>query len=149
MEGKILNFEADRQVGTISGDDGRRYKFMASEFKGAPGRLRVGGRVDFDTDPEGVVAIEIFPALTGSSEDKNKWIAAILAIVLGVWGIHKFYLGKNNAGIIMLLCGTIGWILVLPGIAMCIVAFIEFIIYLVKSEDEFHEQYVAGDRAWF
>ena len=52
-------------------------------------------------------------------------------------------------GIIMLLMGTVGWILVLPGLAACFIAFIETIIYLVKSDQSFYEDYVAGDRSWF
>ena len=33
---------------------------------------------------------------------KNKIVAALLAFFLGTLGIHKFYLGKTTAGIIML-----------------------------------------------
>ena len=149
MLGKILNFDYERGVGTISGDDGVRYKFVRAEFKGAQTGLRAGMTVDFDRDSEGQVAFEIYPALPSGYSDKNKWIAAVLAFVLGLFGVHKFYLGKTSAGIIMLLCGTIGWLLIIPGLVISLIAFIEFIIYLVKSEQDFHEQYVLGDKAWF
>jgi hypothetical protein len=49
----------------------------------------------------------------------------------------------------MLICGTIGWFLVLPGLAMCLIAFIEFIIYLTKSDEQFYQDYVVGTREWF
>lgn len=44
---------------------------------------------------------------------KNKWIALLLAIFLGEFGFHRFYVGKVGTGLIWLftfgLCG-IGWI---------------------------------------
>jgi hypothetical protein len=45
--------------------------------------------------------------------------------------------------------GTVGWLLVLPGLAVCVIAFIEFIVYLIKSDQQFYEDYVIGDRQWF
>ena len=47
---------------------------------------------------------------------KSKIVAGVLAILLGNFGIHKFYLGKPGAGILYILfCwtyipGLIGWI---------------------------------------
>lgn len=58
---------------------------------------------------------------------KSKVAAGLLAIFLGGFGIHKFYLGKPIQGIIYLLfCWTY-----IPEI----VAFIEGIIYLTKNDD--------------
>ncbi|HKL73746.1 MAG TPA: TM2 domain-containing protein, partial [Clostridia bacterium] len=34
---------------------------------------------------------------------KNKYIAALLAIFLGLFGVHKFYLGQKTAGIVYLI----------------------------------------------
>lgn len=93
-------------------------------------------------------AVSVYVVSTGLS-DKNKWVAALLTFFFGIWGVHKFYLGKNTAGVIMLVCGTVGWFLVIPGIAVALISFIELIIYLLKSEQQFHEDYVAGDRSWF
>ena len=79
-----------------------------------------------------------------SAEAKNKKvIAGILAILLGGFGIHKFYLGYTNAGIIQLIVGflTCG--------AFNIVGFIEGILYLVKSDDEFEQTYIYNKREWF
>lgn len=46
--------------------------------------------------------------------EKNKWVAFILCILFGVFGVHKFYEGKIALGILYLctggLCG-IGWII--------------------------------------
>ena len=49
-----------------------------------------------------------------SSEQKSRLIAGLLGIFLGGWGIHNFYLGYTNKGILNIvlnfLCG-IGYIL--------------------------------------
>lgn len=37
-----------------------------------------------------------------SSSDKSRGIALILAIVLGVFGAHRFYVGKIGTGVLML-----------------------------------------------
>ena len=56
----------------------------------------------------------------------NKLIAALLALFLGGFGIHKFYLHRPIQGIIyLLLCWT--WI---PSL----IAFIEGIVYLCMSQ---------------
>ena len=84
------------------------------------------------------------PMVAGAS-DRNKWVAALLAFVLGGFGIHKFYLGRTKAGVIMLILT----LTIIGAPISAIIAFIEFIIYLVKDEQRFHEEYVVGDRAWF
>ena len=86
---------------------------------------------------------------SGGTGEKNKMIAFLLALFLGVWGIHKFYLGYNNQGIIMLVCGTIGWFLLIPPVVMAIIALIEAIMYISKSDDEFQKVYVDNKKAWF
>jgi hypothetical protein len=37
-----------------------------------------------------------------STSDKSRGIAFILAIVLGVFGAHRFYVGKTGTGLLML-----------------------------------------------
>ena len=34
-------------------------------------------------------------------------------------------------------------------IASCIIAFIEFVVYLIKSDQQFYDDYVVGNREWF
>ena len=58
---------------------------------------------------------------------KNKWIALFLCIFLGFLGAHKFYAGKVAAGILYLL---FFWTCI-----PAIIAFIEFILALCKTED--------------
>jgi TM2 domain-containing membrane protein YozV len=74
----------------------------------------------------------------------QKIAAGLLAIFLGAFGLHKFYLGYITAGIIMLVvslfsCGTI----------MAVIGFIEGIIYLTRTNEEFAARYVIGKKEWF
>ena len=88
---------------------------------------------------------------TGESGEKNKIVAGILAILLGGLGIHKFYLGYTKEGIIMLAISIGGGIFTcgLTSAAVSIIALIEGIIYLTKSDLEFEQIYVAGNKEWF
>jgi TM2 domain-containing membrane protein YozV len=147
MRGKILSYDDFTGSGLISGDDGSRYSFTRSGLMGVR-EVRAGAEIDFEVNDNVATNIYVTDAPRASG-DKNKIAAALLAFFLGTLGIHKFYLGKTTAGVIMLVCGTIGWLLVLPGLAVVLIAFIEFIIYLVKSEDDFHRDYVAGNKSWF
>ncbi len=64
---------------------------------------------------------------------KSKTVAALLAIFLGSFGIHKFYLGQSMQGILYLLFCWTG----IPGI----IAFIEGILYLLMSYEKFYMKY--------
>jgi TM2 domain-containing membrane protein YozV len=77
---------------------------------------------------------------------QKKTVAGILAILLGAYGIHKFYLGNTKGGVIMLVvslltCGI--------GIIMGPIGLIEGILYLTKSDDDFYEQYAVEKKGWF
>lgn len=78
---------------------------------------------------------------------KNKLAAGLLAIILGSLGIHKFYLGYNKEGLIMLLVTllTCGF----GAMIISIVGLIEGVIYLTKSDEEFSQIYVEGRKSWF
>jgi len=77
--------------------------------------------------------------------------AGLLGIFLGWLGIHKFYLGYQKEGLIMLLVSVVGG-MVTCGVAtgaISIIGLIEGIIYLTKSDEEFAQIYVSGRRGWF
>tara|TARA_R110002072_G_scaffold22615_1_gene79196 strand:+ start:15330 stop:15719 length:390 start_codon:yes stop_codon:yes gene_type:complete len=92
---------------------------------------------------------------TTKSTENKKIIAGILAIVLGAFGIHKFILGYNKEGIILLVASLIGVVTtcIIIGsfilMATGIVGLIEGIIYLTKSDEEFYETYQANKKPWF
>ena len=64
---------------------------------------------------------------------KNKIVAAILALILGGLGIHKFYLGQIGKGILYLIfCWTY---------VPAIIAFIEGIVILCSNDENFQIKY--------
>jgi len=77
----------------------------------------------------------------------KKIAAGICGILIGALGIHKFILGYNSAGLIMLLVSvlTCG----IGAIPMTIIGLIEGIIYLTKSDQEFQQQYGNNQKPWF
>ncbi|MBR2630822.1 MAG: TM2 domain-containing protein [Bacteroidaceae bacterium] len=66
---------------------------------------------------------------------KSKIVAGILGILLGGWGIHKFYMGNMLPGVIyIVLCWT--------GIPS-LLGLVEGIIYLVDDDAKFQERVEA------
>ena len=82
------------------------------------------------------------------AEASSKKVAAgICAILLGGLGIHKFILGYNTAGIIMLLITVLSctFLAIIPAV----IGLVEGIIYLTKSDDDFYQTYMVGKKEWF
>ena len=86
--------------GVITGDNQERHTFSYSDIKGNMTQMVIGSRVDyvvFDATFE-KQAKEIYPLGNPNityvqKTEKDKLIAFLLALFLGGWGIHKFYLG--------------------------------------------------------
>lgn len=73
---------------------------------------------------------------------RSRRVAALLAIVfVGMFGAHKFYIGNKQAGVIHII---VLFVAAFVGIFSCV----EGIIYALKSDEEFDEQYVYGGRAF-
>lgn len=94
-------------------------------------------------------------AMNNVSGDNKKILAGVLAIIFGSLGVHKFILGYQKEGIILLvatiigyatMCFVIGSFVVM---ATFIVGLIEGIIYLTKSDEEFYNTYQVGKKPWF
>lgn len=76
-------------------------------------------------------------------EDNKKVLAGIMGILFGSFGIHKFILGYSKEGIIQIIasvvtCGAAG-----------LIGFIEGIIYLTKSDEDFYQTYQVNKKPWF
>jgi TM2 domain-containing membrane protein YozV len=78
-----------------------------------------------------------------NNEESKRILAGVLAILLGGLAIHKFVLGYTKTAIIQLIltfatCGVVG-----------LISFIEGIIYLTKSDEEFINTYQVNKKEWF
>lgn len=91
---------------------------------------------------------------TKSGENK-KLVAGLLGIFLGAFGVHKFILGYQKEGFILLggtllgiatSCLVIGIFIYM---ATGVIGLIEGIIYLTKSDEEFYQTYQANKKPWF
>lgn len=69
---------------------------------------------------------------------RNKLVAALLAIFLGEFGIHHFYLGNNRAGIL----SVIFFWTCIPAL----IGLIQGIMMIVESDDEFAKRIEAEAR---
>lgn len=85
-----------------------------------------------------------------------------MAILFGSLGVHKFILGYQKEGIILISCTVGGYILGVVGsmiligcvffllpMATSIIGIIEGVMYLTKSDEEFVNTYVTGRKPWF
>lgn len=68
-----------------------------------------------------------------SSYRKNRFLAVIFALVLGSFGLHKFYLGKPRLGLMYL---VFFWTRV-----PAIVALVDIVILLVTPQEKFDQKY--------
>lgn len=93
--------------------------------------------------------------------ENKKLAAGLCALMLGGLGVHKFILGYNAEGAIILVvnllllfltfvtCG-LGIIVTAPLMsAIGIITLIEGIIYLSKTDEEFYETYQKNKKSWF
>ncbi|MDD3003774.1 TM2 domain-containing protein [Flavobacterium sp.] len=87
-------------------------------------------------------------------QDNKRILTGVLAILLGSLGVHKFVLGYNNEGFILLfltvlgyatLCFFVGGIII---VATSFLGLLEGIIYLTRSDEEFFETYQRNKKPW-
>ncbi len=77
----------------------------------------------------------------------KKVTAGICALLFGAFGVHKFVLGYTTAGVIMLLVTLLTCFIGYP--VMHVIGFVEGILYLTKSDEEFRRTYVVEQKEWF
>ena len=76
------------------------------------------------------------------TDRKDKTTAALLAILLGGFGIQYFYLGKTTAGILTIVitfCSCSIWWLIMQ---------IQGILMLTMSEEDFRAKYIDTDKTF-
>ena len=88
MKGKVLGFDPVAGTGAITGDDGKRYSFIAAENKSSTA-LKAGDTVDFQVDGE--AAKDIYAVAGGAANvdlaamASNPTVAGILAKPTVIW----------------------------------------------------------------
>ncbi len=60
---------------------------------------------------------------------KDRVLTAILALFLGCWGVHRFYLGQTGRGVVYVL---LSFVLISP-----ILGFIDFLHFIFMSDYSF------------
>jgi TM2 domain-containing membrane protein YozV len=153
MTGHVLDYSVSTNTGTLSAADGNRYYFAGSEWK-ATGVPRRAQKVDFEVNGGQAQSVYLAIGSNAPTAQKSKVTAGILALLLGGFGAHKFYLGFYGPALVFLLVNTIGllltWVLAfLPNLALGVIAFIEGIMYLTKSDEDFEQLYVVQKKRWF
>jgi len=144
MKGSVLEFDIRSKNGVISGEDGCRYRFNMEQWV-SPRPPQVNSKVNFTLNSGKLVSAR----MTTMGKSK-KMGAVLLAFFFGVLGFHKFYLGYHKQGICMLVLFVFGYVfLALPSMVIAIIALVEFVIYLFKSDVEFEQEYVLENRPWF
>lgn len=75
------------------------------------------------------------------NQPSKRVVAAILALTLGMFGAHKFYLGYKNAGYLQIASNCLG--------LGYIIGFYEFFVYIGMSDKEFVKTYQINEKHWF
>jgi TM2 domain-containing membrane protein YozV len=78
-----------------------------------------------------------------SNVTSQRVLCGVMGLLLGGLGIHRFILGDVLGGILRLVISV-----VTCGVGS-IIGFIEGIIYLTKSDEEFIRIYQVGKKGWF
>lgn len=105
--------------------------------------------------------IQPIPPTPEKPIENKKLVAGLCALLVGTFGVHKFVLGYNTEGTIMLVINlvmliitvvTCGFGVIITGPIMGLIgvlAMIEGIVYLTKTDEEFYEIYQKNKKPWF
>ena len=128
MIGVIKDYDPDNQSGTIFNGK-EQFKFDLKDWiAGAP--PEEGDPVKFDLRGVTPYNINLYAATLDKGDAvKRKWIALPLALLFGLVGVHRFYLGYYRIGIIQIIVNTLLWVAGLPGYAF-LWGFVEAILIL-------------------
>ncbi|MDZ4749644.1 MAG: NINE protein [Saprospiraceae bacterium] len=83
-------------------------------------------------------------------EGKSKSIASTLALLLGLWGVHRFYLGNKFWGIVNFAAFFLSMLILIEGrfpwflVALGMLSVVEGILFSVMPQGEFDAKYNSG-----
>ncbi|EJF83881.1 hypothetical protein MCU_00549 [Bartonella elizabethae Re6043vi] len=120
MRGIIIS--QDQGTYLVSGDDGKRYQFATWDWLGKKSP-RIGDTVDFVC--EGGVVSSVFPLLRSGTEN-SRTMFALLCWCAGIFGVHRFMVGRVRTGVLMLVLSLSVVGLMITGIW----AIVDFILIL-------------------
>ncbi|UJB66898.1 TM2 domain-containing protein [Acidovorax sp. YS12] len=114
MRGQILAYVADKEMGLIATAEGQRLSFRATDWMEviAPERGMAVECVALDAHRAGQVQLALpepaaAPAVNGppplALRPKRKPVITLLALFLGAFGAHRFYMGAWGWGLLQLL----------------------------------------------
>ncbi len=152
MTGQVLDYSVQNNEVIISGDDGIRYTCGGTDWPAGAAPSR-GMRVDFDV--QGTQAVSIYlldtappasaapvaaaaaPAArsSGATSPKSRMTAALLALLLGGFCAHKFYLGESYKRLLLLLIPLVGWSI------LAVLAVMDAIKLFTMTDDDFDTLY--------
>ena len=74
---------------------------------------------------------------------KSRGVFGLLAILVGAFGVHYFYVGKVMPGVVFLLCFLLGFILCgIPSMLVGICSLVQGIMAFTKTQEQFEATYV-------
>ena len=100
-------------------------------------------------NPKQVVCVQCGAVLRGgtATRTKSKWVAGLLGIFLGPFGVHKYYMGSWGWGLVytvFVFCTCF-----YGGVITGIIGLIEGILYLTMSDEAFAEKYPPETQSAF
>lgn len=156
MKGTILDYTLQQSKGLISAEDGQRYHFTNAEWKSSEFPA-AGQAVDFEADGDEAVEIYIdplahsgarstrqggagemgLPDFVRADAPKSRLIYILLALFLGYFGVHNFYVGNISRAVIQLslnvfafLCFILlGWLVI--GIVIAIPVWLALFVWVI------------------
>ena len=162
MRGQILVFNEQKEAGAIITEDGRRFLFHINDWQDVvpPDRgMAVSFMLDADNRarqvqlavpesvaPPGAAMQSSAPPQGRQARPKRKPVITLLALFLGIFGAHRFYMGAWGWGLVQLLGTFIGIGIVaalvppLGGLlyfAVIVLTWVEAIRYIWMTDNEF------------
>lgn len=128
MIGHIESYDPGTQTGVIKSGDAF-FAFHMDDWA-AVAEPEAGDDVNFDTDGTNAINVNLVGAyLEPSKAVKYKYVAVMLAVLLGWLGGHRFYLGYYRVALMQITLTAILYVAGLPGFA-ALWGFIEGILIL-------------------
>jgi len=69
----------------------------------------------------------------------NRVLAIVLCLILGTFGVHRFYVGQTGVGLVMLLCTVLSGFLLWP--LMLLVNLVEIVVWALTSDADWEMQF--------